>query len=171
MFPNFLRLLLTLIILTWSGYQFFEENIGNGIFFFLLSGIVLLTYFKNELILWTLVQLRGNKMDKAERTLSKIKNPDSGLTKRQCAYYYYLKGVMSSQKDAKSAEKFLRKSISLGLKGDNDLAMAKLSLAGIAMSKRRKREATNLLAEANKLDKKGVLKEQMNMLKKQLKRI
>ena len=34
---------------------------------------------------------------------------------------------------------------------DHDLAMAKLSLAGILIQKRRKREATTLLNEAKKL--------------------
>ena len=49
--------------------------------------------------------------------------------------------------------------------------MAKLQLAGIAMTKRRKREATTLMAEAKKLDKHGMLKEQMQMMKQQMKKI
>jgi len=52
-----------------------------------------------------------------------------------------------------------------------DLAVAKLNLAGIAMSRRRKIEATNLLNEANKLDKQNMLKEQITMMKQQLKKI
>ena len=52
-----------------------------------------------------------------------------------------------------------------------DLAMAKLNLAGIAMSKNRKREAQTLLTEAKKLDKHGMLKDQMKMLKDQMKKI
>jgi len=39
------------------------------------------------------------------------------------------------------------------------------------MAKRNKREATRLLNEAKKLDKKGLLKEQIRMMKQQLKRI
>ena len=46
-----------------------------------------------------------------------------------------------------------------------------LQLAGIAMTKRRKREATTLMAEAKKLDKHGMLKEQMQMMKQQMKKI
>ena len=53
----------------------------------------------------------------------------------------------------------------------HDLAMAKLSLAGILMQKRRKREATSLLIEAKKLDKQGMLSEQIKMMQKQMKRI
>ena len=53
----------------------------------------------------------------------------------------------------------------------HDQAMAKLSLAGAAMSRRRKREAQTLLTEAKKLDKHGLLDEQMKMMKDQMKRI
>ena len=53
---------------------------------------------------------------------------------------------------------------------DQDMAMAKLNLAGIAMTKNRKMEATNLLNEAKKLDKQNMLKEQITMMKQQLKK-
>jgi hypothetical protein len=51
------------------------------------------------------------------------------------------------------------------------MAMAKLSLAGIAMQKRRKREATTLLNEAKKLDKHNMLNDQIKQMKQQMKRI
>ena len=69
---------------------------------------------------------------------------------------------MLSQTNMTQAEKYLRKAVRLGLAMKHDLAMAKLQLAGIAMTKRRKREATLLMAEAKKLDKHGMLKEQMH---------
>ena len=54
---------------------------------------------------------------------------------------------------------------------DQDLALAKLQLAGIALTKRRKIEATKLMNEAKKLDKQNMLKDQLKMMKDQLKRI
>ena len=54
---------------------------------------------------------------------------------------------------------------------DHDKAMAKLQLAGIALTKRRKREATMLITEAKKLDKHGMLKDQIAMVKQQMKKI
>jgi hypothetical protein len=44
---------------------------------------------------------------------------------------------------------------------DHDLAMAKLNLAGIAFTKRRKIEAKRLLSEAQKLDKRNMISEQI----------
>ena len=78
---------------------------------------------------------------------------------------------MVSQTNLNQAEKFFKKAISLGLSMDQDLALAKLNLAGIAMSRRRKLEATNLLNEAKKLDKHNILKDQIVMMKEQLKKI
>jgi hypothetical protein len=49
--------------------------------------------------------------------------------------------------------------------------MAKLSLAGILIQKRRKREATTLLNEAKKLDKQKMLLDQIKMMQQQMKRI
>jgi len=63
------------------------------------------------------------------------------------------------------------KALDLGLSMDHDKAMAKLQLAGIALTKRRKREATTLIAEAKKLDKHGMLADQIKMVKQQMKKI
>jgi hypothetical protein len=117
------------------------------------------------------MQLRKQNFDGARKWLSYIKNPEAALTKKQQGYYNYLHGIMLSQTNITQSEKYLRKAIRLGLSMDHDLAMAKLQLAGIAMTKRRKREATNLMAEAKKLDKHGMLKEQMQMMKQQMKKI
>ena len=53
---------------------------------------------------------------------------------------------------------------------DHDLAMAKLNLAGIAFTKRRKLEAQKLLQEAQRLDKNGMLTDQIKMMKNQMKK-
>ena len=77
---------------------------------------------------------------------------------------------MVSQSNMNDAEKYFKKAISLGLSMDHDLAMAKLNLAGIAFSKRRKIEAQKLLTEATKLDKQGMLTDQIKMMKDNMKR-
>ena len=78
---------------------------------------------------------------------------------------------MVSQTNLTQAERFFKKALNIGLAMDHDKAMAKLQLAGIALTKRRKREATNLITEAKKLDKHGMLKDQISMIKQQMKKI
>ena len=77
---------------------------------------------------------------------------------------------MLSQTNLSHAEKYLRKAVTLGLSMDHDMAMVKLTLASIAMSKNRRKEAQTLISEAKKLDKHGMLTDQINMTKQQMKR-
>ncbi len=171
MFNKNIKLVLAGLISIWAVYEFSQGNIMNGISILLLAGIFILFYFKNEFILLAFLQLRKQNFDGAKKWLGYIKNPSSALIQKQEGYYNYLQGIMLSQTNITQAEKFLKKAVKLGLSMSHDLAMAKLQLAGIAMTKRRKREATNLMAEAKKLDKHGVLKEQMQMMKQQMKKI
>lgn len=171
MFNKNIKLILAGLITVWAVYEFSQVNIMNGITILLLAGLFVLLYFKNEFILLAFLQLRKQNFDGARKWLGYIKNPETALTTKQQGYYNYLHGIMLSQTNITQAEKYLRKAVKLGLAMDHDLAMAKLQLAGIAMTKRRKREATNLMAEAKKLDKHGMLKEQMQMMKQQMKKI
>jgi hypothetical protein len=171
MFHKNIKLILAGLITVWSVYQFSQGNIMNGISILLLAGIFILFYFKNEFILLAFLQLRKQNFEGAKKWLGHIKNPEKALIVKQQGYYNYLHGIMLSQTNITQAEKYLRKAVRLGLSMNHDLAMAKLQLAGIAMTKRRKREATNLMAEAKKLDKNGMLKEQIQMMKQQMKKI
>jgi len=170
MFNKYIKLVLTVLILAISVWQFIEGYIGNGIMYVLLSGVFVFLYFKNELILLSFLRLRKEDFPGAKKWLDRIKNPKSALTTKQYGYYNYLNGLMVSQTNINEAEKYFKKAISLGLSMNADLAMAKLNLAGIALSKNRKREAQMLLTEAKKLDKHNMLDEQIKMMKQQMKR-
>jgi hypothetical protein len=50
---------------------------------------------------------------------------------------------MLSQTNINQSEKYFKKAIELGLSMDMDLAVAKLNLAGVAMSRRRKKRRTH----------------------------
>jgi len=162
MFNKNIKLVIAVLIIGFAVYQFIEGYIGNGIFLILLSLIFIFLYFRNEIILLAFLRMRKQDMDGTERWLSRIKNPESALIKKQQGYYNYLQGIIFSQRNLTKAEKFFKKALKLGLNMNYDLAMAKLSLAGIAMQKGRKREATTLLNEAKKLDKNGMLTDQLN---------
>ena len=171
MYPKNIKLILAISTLIYSIYQFYENNIGNGIALILLVIIFVFLYFKNEIILIIFFKLRKQDFDGTEKWLKKIKNPESALTKKQVGYYNYLRGVISSQTNLTLAEKYFKKAISIGLSMNHDLAMAKLSLAGILIQKRRKREATTLLNEAKKIDTQKMLSDQIKMMQQQMKRI
>lgn len=171
MYNKNIKLVIAALIVVTAIWQMIEGYIGNGIMLILLASVFVFLYFKNELILLAFLRLRKQDFPGAKKWLDKIKKPESALTTKQQGYYNYLLGIMLSQTNITQAEKYLKKAIKLGLSMNQDLAVAKLNLAGIAMTKRRKREAQNLLTEAKKLDKHGMLKEQISMMKQQMKKI
>lgn len=171
MFHRNIKLIITALLIAAGVWQFTEGNVGNGIFLLLLTIIPILLYFKNEFILLAFLRLRKQDFAGAQKWLAYIKNPQTALVRKQQGYYNYLHGIMLSQTNLTQAEKYFKKAIELGLTMDMDLAVCKLNLAGVAMSRRRKLEATNLLNEAKKLDKQGMLKDQIKMMKDQMKKM
>ncbi|TXD83278.1 DUF2892 domain-containing protein [Subsaximicrobium wynnwilliamsii] len=170
MFNKNIKLVIAGLIIAYAIYEFTESNIGNGIMYILLSTIFIFLYFKNELILLAFLKLRKQDFEGAKRWLDKIKSPSGALVKKQEGYFYFLHGVMVSQTNMNDAEKHFKKALDLGLSMDHDKAMAKLNLAGIAFSKRRAIEAKKLLKDAEKLDKRGMLTEQIKMMKDGMKK-
>ncbi len=170
MFNKSIKLVLATIILAYAIYQFTEGFIGNGIMFVMLSLVFVFLYYKNEFIIMAFLRLRKQDFPGASKWLNRIKNPAAALTRKQRGYYNFLKGIMVSQTNINEAEKFFKNALNYGLSMDHDVAMVKLNLAGIAFTKRRRQEATKLLAEAQKLDKRGVLTEQIKMMKQQFKK-
>ncbi|ETN95959.1 hypothetical protein SAMN04487906_0678 [Zhouia amylolytica] len=171
MYNKNIKLVLAGLTLAYAVYQFIEGNIGNGIFLILIALVFVFLYFRNEFILLAFLRMRKQDFEGTKKWLDKIKNPESSLIKKQQGYYNYLNGIMASQTNLTQAEKYFKKALKLGLSMGYDKAMAKLSLAGIAMQKRRKREATMLLNEAKKLDKQNMLADQIKMMQQQMKKI
>ncbi len=171
MVSKIIRLGVTAAILVWSVFQFADGEIGNGIALLFPAALVLLTYFRNERILISLWYMRKSDVAKAEKMLGRIRNPEKSLIKSQLAYYYLLMGMIESQRKVGKAETLLKKALNTGLRMDQDKALAKLNLAGIALTKRRKKEAQILLTEVKRLDSKNVLAEQTKYIKQQMKRI
>tara|TARA_Y100000385_G_scaffold291803_1_gene372535 strand:+ start:3372 stop:3884 length:513 start_codon:yes stop_codon:yes gene_type:complete len=170
MYNKQIKMVISGFIALSSLLLFKNGEIGYGILVLFFTGLIILSIFKDERIIRAFYYIRKNNMDKAAKILDKIKYPDK-LIKSQEAYFYYLNGLVLSQTQMNKAEKFFKRSLTIGLRTDMDKAVAKLNLAGLAMSRRRKREATSLLSEVKKLDKHNMLEDQRKMMKDQLKKI
>jgi len=133
-----------------------------------IGGIVLLSFFFNENMVIAQWFLRKENNDKAEIWLLKIKDYEKELNKNQHGYYNLLIGLVESRKAPMKSEKYFKKALQLGMKMSHNTALAKISLAGISMAKRNKREAQMYLAEAVKDDKNKLLTEQIKMMKTQM---
>lgn len=151
-----------IVALFWFGHW------GWAILAILITILAWVTVFFNEKMLIAQWFLRKENMPKAEQWLNKIRNYEKELISAQHGYYHMLIGMIESQRAPLQSEKYFRKALNLGLHMDHNVALAKLSLAGIAMAKRNKREAEKLLSEAKKADKNKLLADQIKMMKSQM---
>jgi tetratricopeptide (TPR) repeat protein len=166
--PNFIRLILAAIVLGASVTLMVFGHWGWGIPLVLVAVLIAVTFLFNEKMLIAQYYLRKDNMDGAAEWLEKINNYETQLYKGQHGYYNLLIGLIESRKAPLQAEKYFKRALSMGMTMDHNVALAKLSLAGIAMAKRNKREATLYLQEAKKADKNKLLADQIKMMKDQM---
>ena len=166
--PNIIRLIAALALLGGSIALIIFGSWGGGILGIILALLVFVTFFFNEKMLLAQYYLRKENMEKAEAWLNKIANYERELISVQHGYYQLLLGLIESRKAPLQSEKYFKRALSLGMSMDHNVALAKLSLAGIAMAKRNKREATMYLQEAKKADKNKLLAEQIKMMQAQM---
>jgi hypothetical protein len=165
---NIIRLIIACVIFAAAVTLCVFGFWGWGILVLFMGGFLLLTYFFNENMIIAQWFLRKEKADKAEQWLLKVTDYEKQLNKSQHGYYNLLLGLIESRTAPLKAEKYFKKALSLGMKMSHNTALAKLSLAGIAMAKRNKREAQMYLSEATKDDKNKLLADQIKMMKAQM---
>jgi tetratricopeptide (TPR) repeat protein len=163
-----IRIVLALVATGFNVYLFTSGHWGWGITFIFITALIILSFFRNENVLLALNQMRVGNTDKAKKYIDRISNPEF-LPKRQHAYVLFLKAVMGGQElGFANSEKLLRRALELGLRTGEDNAVARMHLAGICAQTGRKNEAVALLGEAKKLDKNGMMRDQIKTMQSQL---
>ncbi len=163
-----IRCALAALALFFNTYLFVTGSWGWGISMIFVTAIIILSFFRNENMILALNHMRLGNQEKAKKYINKITAPHL-MPKRQHAYILYLQAMFNVQDwGLAKAETYLRKALQLGLRQDQDQAMTKLQLAGICAQTGRSNEAKILLAEAKKLDKDKMLKEQIDTMSKQM---
>lgn len=159
---------MALTAVSFNTWLFTSGHWGWGIVFIFVTALIIASFFRNENMILALNQMRLGNTDKAKRHINRITYPQF-LPRKQHAYVLYLQAVMNSQEFgfAKS-EQVLRKALALGLRTSQDNAVARMHLAGICAQTGRKNEAISLLSEAKKLDKDGIMRDQIKMMQQQL---
>jgi tetratricopeptide (TPR) repeat protein len=162
------RIILALASLSFNVWLFATGHWGWGITFLFVTALIILSFFRNENMILALNQMRVGNTEKAKKYIDRITQPQF-LPRKQHAYVLYLKAVMGSQEMGFSkSEQLLRRALELGLRQPEDNAVARMHLAGICAQTGRKNEAVSLLSEAKKMDKNGMLKDQIKMMQQQL---
>ena len=163
-----IRCALALASLVFTVILFAQGHWGWGIIMILVTAIIGLTFFRNENMILAMNQMRLGNTDKAKMHMNKITHPQL-MPRRQHAYVIFLQAVLNTQEYGfGKSEAMLRKAIKLGLRTQQDGAVARMHLAGICAQTGKRSEAVSLLAEAKKMDDKGLMLEQMVQMQKQM---
>ena len=163
-----IRCLVAAATLGFNTYLFYTGYWGWGIFMIFISFLVVFSFFRNENMILALVQMQRGNTEKALKYINRIRQPQF-LPRKQHAYVLFLQAVMGAQQAGMAqSEQKLRKAINLGLRKAEDNAMARMHLAGICAQTGRKKESLSLLSEAKKLDKSGMMKDQIRTMQQQL---
>jgi tetratricopeptide (TPR) repeat protein len=161
-----IKIALAVASFAYMVYLFATGYWGQGIGMFFVTALLVLISLRSMRLVLAFFQLRQQKMDKAKTWLERIKV--NHLWPNQRGYYHFLFGSIEGQKNMAAAEKHFREAIRLGLRYDHDKAMTYLNLSALQAGKRKKREAVHFLNEAKKYDTKGMMKNEIKMLGKQI---
>lgn len=163
-----IRCALALAALVFTVLLFAQGHWGWGIVLIFVTAIIILSFFRNENMIMAMNQMRLGNTEKAKTYMNKITHPHL-MPRKQHAYVVFLQAVLNTQEYGfGKSEAMLRKALGLGLRTKQDGAVARMHLAGICAQTGRKQEALTLLAEAKKMDDKGMMKDQISQMQKQL---
>jgi tetratricopeptide (TPR) repeat protein len=162
-----IKILIAALSLAYTVYLFVTGNWGSGIGMIFVSAILVLINLRSLRMIVALFQLRKQDFAKARTWLDRV-NPDK-LWKKQQGYWYYLIGLTEVSTNLNSADKNFRKALQLGLNMDHDKAMAKLNMAMVAASRNKRNEAIQLINEAKRLDKRGMMKKDIKTIEQAIK--
>ena len=73
MIPKIIKLFASILLLAYGVYQITETFVGNGIFLIILSILLVVLYFKNEVLIFAFLSLRKQNFDRTEKILKLIK--------------------------------------------------------------------------------------------------
>ncbi|WP_185872791.1 hypothetical protein [Blattabacterium cuenoti] len=163
------KIIYLLIFFLISIYCFYIQKKWYGIILLLISLIIMFFIFKNEFLLMAFFKIQKKNILGMKKYLKYITNPEKQLIKYQIPYYYFLYGILYSESDIYKSEKYMQKSLDMGLRFKHNIAIAKLNLAIASISKGNNQKAKLLLLEAEKIDIYGILHNQIKFIKTKLK--
>ena len=136
----------------------------------MLSSVVLIIwgYFRNGTVYQAFKQLKQKNFDKAEKLLAVIKYPHV-LNKNQKSYYHFAKGIIEHNKEHPDESYHqLKLALELGLRSENDTAIATLHMADIELGRKNYDEAKAYLLSLKSLKYKPELDDEIEKVQEEL---
>ena len=164
-----MRLALAILFLALGIAIHIYNGFGDAWYLYVASLLLLAAHFLFGNVWSAFRQMKRGNIDQASKLLAKIKYPDL-LFKTHRAYYYFIQGMIALQHKALPLGKqHLAKALDLGLRTENDTAMAQLNLAHIHFVEKEYEDAKALLQNIKTLQPSDLLiKQKMEELENAL---
>ena len=168
MFTPIIRILLIIAAIVIAVLNYSKGDYVNVAM--LAFAVVLLIYghYKYGTVYAAFQQLRKQNYKKAEKLLSKIKDPEK-LRKSHKSYYHFTKGFIDLDKqelDASFSE--LSKALNIGLRTQNDTAIVLLNLGAIEFERKNYKKAKEYALQSKEFDVKPIVTTEIEKLLKQI---
>ncbi len=131
MYTPLLRIVIGLLAAVGSVFFFMNDRYNTALILLVSLALTITSYFRNGTVFLAFRQMKKFNIPKAKILLEKVYNP-KWLTKGQRSYYYFVDGFIAMQeKDMTRAYESLFKSLEIGLRTENDRAIATFNLASV----------------------------------------
>jgi hypothetical protein len=168
MFTPFIRIVLIIACLGMAILFYLREDYINTGLTVLAAGLFGYGYFKYGTVYAAFQQLKKENFDKAEKLISKIKNPNN-LSNQQKSYYHFTTGIIASEKNELDfAKSELMKALEIGLRTKNDASIVLLNLADIEYELTELSSAKEYLNKLKDYELKPLVKSEMDKLSEKI---
>lgn len=168
MYSPIVRILLGVTALLMAYYSYSQGKMTSC---YLMLGVVALVisgYFRNGTVYIAFRQLRKGNVQQAEKHLLKVRKP-ALLSKSQRSYYHFTAGCIALNKQQlDAAEEHFNTALSLGLRTSNDICIATLNLAIVALERKDLESAQDILKRAKKIKHKPGLQPEIERVEGEL---
>ncbi len=168
MFTPVVRIILVITSLGLAVF-FYEKNDFWDMALSLIGAVLFVYgYFKYGTVYAAFQELKKENFERAEKLISKIKNPEQ-LSKGQKSYYHFTTGIIASEKkewDYSLSE--LSKALKIGLRTKNDKSIVLLNMANVEFEKKNYDKAMKYIIEVKKIDLKPLVKTETDTIEEKI---
>ncbi|WP_121668012.1 tetratricopeptide repeat protein [Mesonia aquimarina] len=169
MFTPIIRIVLVILSLIAAIYFYSKKDYVNMSMMLVACGLFIYGYFKYGTIYAAFQQIKKNNIKKAEKLISKVKNPNK-LTKREKSYYYFTTGIIALEKKKfEKSHSDLTQALDIGLRTENDKSIVLLNLANIELLREDHNKAIEYIKILKQLKLKPIVELETNRIEKEIK--
>lgn len=168
MFNPIFRIILVVISLIATFFYFMKDEYLSMSMMIIAAGLFVYGHYRYGTVYIAFQELKKGNYEKAEKLISKIKNPDI-LNKGQKSYYHFTQGaIASNNEDWEKSYSEWSKAIDIGLRTENDTSIALLNLANVELERKNFEKANEFIKKTSELNLKPLIKSEVDRIQNEI---